>query len=222
MSHVEPDRHSPHDSSQNERQQFVCLHHGCNAKPFARSSDLKRHMDHVHGDATKLEQYYCDRKNCSRSEEGYKATLARMGRLGAGAAAAASPLPPRPTSSSGGGGGGNKDSGIGPFSRKDHFKAHLRESHREALYKRDPRSDPRWLDNKIVHEDWWRCPKCLARVHVRESGWRCGGCGRALEEEAARALRRKMQEARAEARARKTGEPKPTSSGSSSSRDHRR
>lgn len=171
-------------------------------------------MDHVHGDITKLEQYFCDRKNCSRSEQGYKATLARMGR------SAAAPPPPAPSSAFPGGAGGgssssSKDSGIGPFLRKDHFKAHLRDIHKEPLWKRDPRSDKHWLDNKIVNQEWWRCPKCLARVHVQKNRWQCGGCGLALEPDVVRALERKMKEARQK----KLSEP--SSSSSSSSRNPR-
>lgn len=125
----------------------------------------------------KLTQYYCDRKNCSRSEKGYQAMLERM-----------SPSTSRTT----------KDNGIGPFLRKDHYKAHLRDIHKEALWKRSPKEDKNWLDGKIFNKDWWRCPKCLGRVYLKKSGWSCSGqttsgtCGLTLDSEVVGALKRKM------------------------------
>lgn len=154
-------------------------------KPFARNADLKRHMDHRHGDAARLEKWFCDRKNCPRSEKGYQAMLDRMGRS-AGASQSVS-------STSGASGG--KDIGSGPFFRKDHFKAHLRDIHKEPLWKRDPKSDRQWLDAKIVDADWWRCHKCLQRVYVKKNGWKCA-CGVTLEADVVDALSRKMSETR--------------------------
>lgn len=157
-------------------------------KPFARNADLKRHMDHRHGDVAKLEKWFCDRKNCPRSEKGYRAMLDRMGRSPGGSGSS-------PSSAGAAGGASAKDNGVGPFFRKDHFKAHLRDIHKEALWKRDPKSDRHWLDGKIVDADWWRCYKCLARVYVKKNGWKCP-CGVALEADVVDALSRKMNESR--------------------------
>lgn len=144
-------------------------------------------MAHRHGDVDKLEKFFCDRKNCPRSEKGYQAMLDRMGRSSGGGGS---------SSFAAGGGGATKDNGVGPFLRKDHYKAHLRDIHKEALWKRDPKSDCHWLDGKIVDREWYRCAKCLERVYVKNNpGWKCSNCGVALEREVIDALSRKMEEA---------------------------
>lgn len=152
-------------------------------------------MDHRHGDVAKLEKWFCDRKNCPRSEKGYRAMLDRMGRSSVGGGGGGGGNSSSSSTVASTGGSGAKDNGVGPFFRKDHFKAHLRDIHKEALWKRDPKSDRHWLDGKLVDADWWRCHKCLGRVYVRKNGWKCP-CGVALEGDVVSALSRKMNDSR--------------------------
>lgn len=86
----------------------------------------------------------------------------------------------------------------GAFTRKDHFRDHLRDYHKEDLgsMKREKRGKPldekRWLklqdawiaERKIV-ATWWRCPKCLQRVHIAESGYNCQSCNHPCDGERA-------------------------------------
>lgn len=79
--------------------------------------------------------------------------------------------------------------GVGPFTRKDHFKAHLREQHMEAIPKRDAKADPGWMDGKRLKEEWWRCGKCLKRVWIQSqrdqgrSEYTCCNCGSPCDQE---------------------------------------
>lgn len=161
---------------------------------FARQADLKRHYDHMHSPAENLDRFYCDYKQCLRSEKGSRQAQERMGSQ-----------PPS-----------EKVAGIGPFTRKDHFKAHLREQHQEALPKRDPRKDPGWLDGKILKEEWWRCVKCLKRVWIHKqrdenrNEYMCCNCGAPCDQEVLNARQRRFHTASA------------STSVSTSSRRHKR
>lgn len=143
-------------------------------------------MDHMHGSRKNLEKWYCDRKNCNRSEKGYQAMLERTGRVA-----------DSQDNSNGSNNNNGRDSGQGPFSRKDHLKAHLRDIHKEPLWKRNPKDDPNWLEGKTINDDWWRCPKCLSRVYVKKSGWTCPSpCDLKLERDVVAVMQAKMDEAR--------------------------
>ncbi|PHH71756.1 hypothetical protein CDD82_6341 [Ophiocordyceps australis] len=63
-----------------------------------------------------------------------------------------------------------------PFHRLDHFRDHLREYHKEDIEKRGGSHDDRWLVDRHVSTSWWRCPKCLKRVHIDRSGYECPNC----------------------------------------------
>lgn len=62
-----------------------------------------------------------------------------------------------------------------PFSRKDHYRDHLRDYHKEdiGLMKTAKKKSP---EERRVYSDWWRCAKCLARVSVAVDGWECRAC----------------------------------------------
>jgi hypothetical protein len=88
-----------------------------------------------------------------------------------------------------------------PFTRKDHYRDHLRDYHKEDLgqAKRAKRGDERdweraqenWLAERKISANWWRCAKCLERVRVDEYAWECGRCNGACE--ADRAARRQAK-----------------------------
>ncbi|PHH84629.1 hypothetical protein CDD83_1645 [Cordyceps sp. RAO-2017] len=63
-----------------------------------------------------------------------------------------------------------------PFHRLDHFRDHLREFHKEDIEKRGGSQDDSWLGNRQVSSSWWRCSKCLKRVHIERSGYECPNC----------------------------------------------
>ena len=46
---------------------FVCLHQGCNAKPFTRAADLERHYIHIHDSEQGMKSWFCDYARCSRA-----------------------------------------------------------------------------------------------------------------------------------------------------------
>jgi hypothetical protein len=77
-----------------------------------------------------------------------------------------------------------------PFTRKDHYRAHLRDYHKEDLGRakasvrvKEMSSNKQldlqkqWLDERSTNPNWWRCMRCLARIDVKASGWDCPSCG---------------------------------------------
>jgi hypothetical protein len=67
-----------------------------------------------------------------------------------------------------------------PFTRKDHYRDHLRDFHKEDLPPRPnklrnaPQNELHKADRRMSSK-WWRCPKCLERVDVSARGWKCCG-----------------------------------------------
>jgi hypothetical protein len=69
------------------------------------------------------------------------------------------------------------------FTRKDHYRDHLRDFHKEDLgcakggKNMDPakweKAQQSWIKERQIDPEWWRCVKCLARVYWREAGWEC-------------------------------------------------
>lgn len=75
-----------------------------------------------------------------------------------------------------------------PFdkSRVDHAREHYRDVHQEDLIKKNakPGKDlDKWLDDRIMHESWWRCSKCLKRVRTSNGDYICDSedCGAQCE-----------------------------------------
>jgi hypothetical protein len=88
-----------------------------------------------------------------------------------------------------------------PFTRKDHYRDHLRDYHKEDLgqakraKKEDrhkwERAQESWLAERNISINWWRCAKCLSRVRVEDDGWECSRCNGTCEPD--RAARRQMK-----------------------------
>jgi hypothetical protein len=87
-----------------------------------------------------------------------------------------------------------------PFTRKDHYRDHLRDYHKEDLgqAKRAKKEDRQkweqaqesWLAERNISANWWRCAKCLSRVRV-DDRWECSRCSGTCESE--RVARRQMK-----------------------------
>ncbi|WAO84688.1 Hypothetical protein NCS54_00191000 [Fusarium falciforme] len=63
-----------------------------------------------------------------------------------------------------------------PFRRRDHFRDHLREYHREDIQKRGEVVNEEWLDDRHSVSSWWRCARCLIRVYVSQNNFECPQC----------------------------------------------
>ncbi|KAK8036783.1 hypothetical protein PG994_015280 [Apiospora phragmitis] len=64
------------------------------------------------------------------------------------------------------------------FGRKDHFREHLRDYHKEDLIpkkKEDEKWWEAWWEKRICKDQWFRCNQCLERRKVA-SGWVCLKC----------------------------------------------
>lgn len=80
-----------------------------------------------------------------------------------------------------------------PFTRKDHYRDHLRDYHKEDLgsakaQKKQGRKDwaaeqAAWLAERKISSRWWRCVRCLERRQVLEDGWECPTCKTSCEQE---------------------------------------
>lgn len=69
-----------------------------------------------------------------------------------------------------------------PFSRWDHYKAHLRDYHKEPIPKRGSREIGMFFDGRTFSSSWWRCSKCLKRNRVDNGrAYKCGSCTQSLE-----------------------------------------
>lgn len=100
------------------------------------------------------------------------------------------------------------------FTRKDHYRDHLRDFHKEDIVgsgkggeKREKakgeweRKQRNWWEERRVSREWWRCARCLVRVYVNASGWVCGGpdgCKGECENER-RDLRERMERGKGKA-----------------------
>jgi RecJ-like exonuclease len=89
-----------------------------------------------------------------------------------------------------------------PFTRKDHYRDHLRDFHKEDLgavkcEKKKPKSreeweaeQRQWLGERVIYPHYWRCTKCLDRIIVVENGWECSRCKATCEIERSDARKR--------------------------------
>lgn len=82
-----------------------------------------------------------------------------------------------------------------PFTRKDHYRDHLRDYHKEDLgaakgekaaktaeQKRKWQAAQQvWKNERVIWPNQWRCAKCLARVYVQLEGWNCIVCKQECE-----------------------------------------
>ncbi len=89
-----------------------------------------------------------------------------------------------------------------PFTRKDHYRDHLKDFHKEDIgsaKRGKTMTDRAWqaaekqwrLDRKIYAKNW-RCARCLHKNIVAETQWDCSECKQACEPER-REEREKLQ-----------------------------
>lgn len=79
------------------------------------------------------------------------------------------------------------------FTRKDHYRDHLRDYHKEDLgcaksQKKLGRREwaaeqAAWLAERRVSCHWWRCVRCLERRQVQDDGWECRICKVSCEQD---------------------------------------
>lgn len=88
-----------------------------------------------------------------------------------------------------------------PFTRRDHYRDHLRYSHKEdigqAKGKRTRQWEAnrkRWLEERNVSYEHWRCSRCLVRNCSYQSGWKCWSCQMKCEFERIKARERLFRE----------------------------
>jgi hypothetical protein len=80
-----------------------------------------------------------------------------------------------------------------PFSRKDHYRDHLRDFHKEDIgsAKGEKKMDEKkrlaaqksWRAERRISAKHWRCAKCLAKYYVPYDGWDCEHCKTSCEQE---------------------------------------
>ena len=74
-----------------------------------------------------------------------------------------------------------------PFGRKDHYRDHLRDFHKEDMSRpsvsKKGVDKEAWRRERRVNERWWRCSKCLIRINVSKNGWKCSTCKVECDEE---------------------------------------
>ncbi|KAK5992220.1 hypothetical protein PT974_05621 [Cladobotryum mycophilum] len=63
-----------------------------------------------------------------------------------------------------------------PFHRRDHFRDHLRDFHKEDIEKRGVAVKEDWLEGRNTAQNWWRCTKCLKRIIISRFAYECPTC----------------------------------------------
>ncbi|ESZ96515.1 hypothetical protein SBOR_3137 [Sclerotinia borealis F-4128] len=74
-----------------------------------------------------------------------------------------------------------------PFTRKDHYRDHIKDFHKEDVGSaKQPKNfkDPKkwqviqqaWREERQIDPRWWRCKRCLQRVYVETHGYKCTTC----------------------------------------------
>ncbi|KAF7933820.1 uncharacterized protein EAE98_003529 [Botrytis deweyae] len=93
----------------------------------------------------------------------------------------------------------------GPFTRKDHYRDHLKDFHKEDIgTAKQPKNtkDPKkledlqqaWLEERQIDPRWWRCRKCLRRVYVDTNGYKCVNCNEECAKERIEAREQKKRD----------------------------
>jgi hypothetical protein len=81
-----------------------------------------------------------------------------------------------------------------PFVRKDHFRDHLRDFHKEDIgcakgektttnKEKWLASQNIWLAERVISLKHWRCARCLVKIYVASHGWDCERCKSSCEQE---------------------------------------
>ncbi|RDW61002.1 hypothetical protein BP6252_12385 [Coleophoma cylindrospora] len=71
-----------------------------------------------------------------------------------------------------------------PFHRKDHYRDHLRDFHKEDLPGKrfvGEEAKRKWLEERKIDPNWWRCTKCLEKVAIGKDLFLCRGCALSCE-----------------------------------------
>ncbi|CAD6444705.1 dedf643d-e780-4689-a075-725ca4ab91fb [Sclerotinia trifoliorum] len=93
----------------------------------------------------------------------------------------------------------------GPFTRKDHYRDHLKDFHKEDIgtakqpkHAKDLKTiqalRQAWLQERQIDPRWWRCRRCLQRVYVDTHGYKCITCNEECTEERIKAREQKKHE----------------------------
>ena len=83
-----------------------------------------------------------------------------------------------------------------PWTRKDHYRDHLRDYHKEDIPKEKGNEDKQWWDDRKINPNYWRCKACLRTVDRQSEGWTCVMCNKECEEARVKA-RRQLTDAKA-------------------------
>lgn len=80
-----------------------------------------------------------------------------------------------------------------PFSRKDYYRNHLRDYHKEDIGRAQRHRtltkkawlgvQNNWIAQRKISPHWWRCSKCLSKVEIATNGFECHNCRFKCEEE---------------------------------------
>ncbi|KAH8685784.1 hypothetical protein BGZ60DRAFT_365646 [Tricladium varicosporioides] len=113
-----------------------------------------------------------------------------------------------------------------PFTRKDHFRDHLKDFHKEdigyckgektatssAEKKKWAAKQKIWEAERVISVQWWRCAKCLRRVYITEQGWHCKACKRDCElpRREAREAKRQYSDTKVQASSSYSSNARPT------------
>lgn len=188
--------------------EWTCLSAACPSKPFKRKLDLDRHYKSAHTDsqtqpspalslkditpATSISNpspKISTKNNAAGNDNAKGNAGAKAGKRNKSVA-----------------GTGKEKDGVflcdypacnrrnDAFSRKDRFRIHLIDVHKEDVIRKSDDLTDEWLQSRKIYVKWWRCTKCLERVKVDDSGWECPKDGTKCEDER-REFRQKQQEA---------------------------
>ena len=82
-----------------------------------------------------------------------------------------------------------------PYSRKDHFRDHLIQYHKEDMRSRgssnslskekyqEEKERGLWLAGRSIDDTWWRCARCLIRCYIATDRWVCPNCRSSCEDD---------------------------------------
>jgi len=86
------------------------------------------------------------------------------------------------------------------FTRKDHYRDHLRDYHKEDIgccrgekssggkdKLKWQKAQRLWVAERNIEYKYWRCAKCLVKNYVEQQGWECSSCKSPCEEDRVRA-----------------------------------
>ncbi|EEY18935.1 conserved hypothetical protein [Verticillium alfalfae VaMs.102] len=165
--------------------EWTCLSAACPSKPFKRKTDLDRHYKQAHADgiSTPVAALGPPPPGDDVLMTGTGSVPPQVLASNPAAAAGAVGSPPPQDGSTNGKDAKEKemfhcDYAACPrrtegFSRKDRFRLHLQETHKEDVNKKGGKIEDSWLDSRKMSAKWWRCTKCLDRIKIEEHGWEC-------------------------------------------------